>query len=54
MKRILNVIAFALVLAMLAPTIADACSGHRSKTKVTKCSSYTNITGTTHSTCRSR
>ena len=49
MKHILNTLAFALVLAVLAPTIADACSGHR---KPVKCTSYTNINGTTRSTCR--
>ena len=50
MKRITNILAFALVLAVLAPTIADACAGH--KRKPTTCSSYTNITGTTRTTCR--
>ena len=50
MKRVFNVLPFALVLAMLAPTVADACAGHR---KPVKCTSYTNIiNGTTKSTCR--
>ena len=49
MKHILNVIAFALALAILIPTIADACSGHR---KPVRCSSYTNINGTTKSVCQ--
>ena len=39
-----NTIAFALVFAVLAPTFADACAGHR---KPVKCTSYTNINGTT-------
>ena len=50
MTHILNAIAFALVLAILVPTIADACSDH--KRKPVKCSSYTNINGTTRTTCR--
>ena len=50
MKRIFNVLAFALVLAVLAPSIASACSDH--KRKPTACTSYTNITGTTRTTCR--
>jgi hypothetical protein len=50
MKHILDIIALALVLAILVPTIADACPGH--KCKPTTCTSYTNITGTTRTTCR--
>lgn len=50
MKHIFNVLAFALTLAIVAPTIADACSGHRRKP--TTCSAYTNINGTTKTTCR--
>jgi len=49
MNRIFSILAFALALAILTPTIASACSGHR---KPVKCSSYTNINGTTKSTCR--
>ena len=49
MRHTLNALAFALVVAVLAPTIAEACAGHR---KPVKCTSYTNITGTTRSTCR--
>ena len=50
MKRIFSALAFALVLAVLTPAIASACSDH--KRKPTTCSSYTNINGTTRTTCR--
>jgi hypothetical protein len=50
MKHIFGVVAFALALAVLAPTLADACAVH--KRKPTTCTSYTNITGTTRTTCR--
>ena len=46
--RILTTIV--LVVAFLTPTVAEACAGH--KRKPVKCSSYTNINGTTKSTCR--
>lgn len=39
-----------MLLAILAPSIADACAGHRRKP--TTCSSYSNINGTTRTTCR--
>ena len=42
-------LAIALIVFILTPTLAEACSGHR---KPTRCSSYTNINGTTKSTCR--
>lgn len=42
--------AIALTLALLAPTIANACSDH--KRKPVRCTSYTNINGVTRSTCR--
>ena len=50
MKRISNVLDFALVISILTPAIAGACSDH--KRKPTTCTSYTNITGTTRTTCR--
>ncbi len=49
MKHIFSVVAFSLALAVLVPTLADACAGHR---KPVKCTRYTNINGTTRSTCR--
>jgi hypothetical protein len=42
----------ALLLALVAP--ASACDGHKHKSKVVKCSSYTTVTGTTKTTCRTR
>jgi hypothetical protein len=45
----MKIVALAVVLAVLSPVVAEACSGHR---KPVKCSSYTNINGTTKSTCR--
>jgi hypothetical protein len=42
-----TVIAFTL-LALLVPSIASACPDR----KPVRCSSYTSINGTTHSTCR--
>ena len=40
------------LLALVAP--ASACDGHKYKSKVVKCSSYTTVTGTTKTTCRTR
>ncbi|WP_456633988.1 hypothetical protein [Bradyrhizobium sp. USDA 10063] len=45
-----HILAFTLALAVLAPATADACSDHRRKP--VHCTSYTNINGTTKSTCR--
>jgi hypothetical protein len=45
----LNIWIIAFALLVLTPSLAEACSGHR---KPVKCSSYTNINGTTRSTCR--
>ncbi|MEY9493798.1 hypothetical protein [Bradyrhizobium elkanii] len=50
MKRVLNTIAIAVVLTFLMPSLSWACSDH--KRKPVKCTSYTNINGTTKSTCR--
>jgi hypothetical protein len=44
-----NILAIAFAIFVLTPSLAEACSGHR---KPVKCSSYTNINGTTRSTCR--
>lgn len=40
------------IAALIVSSAAQA--GHKNKTKTTTCSSYTNINGTTKSTCKSR
>ena len=45
-------IAILTTLAILVPTVAEA--GKYSKRSTTTCSSYTYITGTTKTTCRTR
>ena len=44
----MKTLVIAIVLALLAPSIASACPNR----KPVRCSSYTNINGTTHSRCR--
>jgi hypothetical protein len=45
-----TLIAILVSFAVLAPSLAEA--GSSKKTKVTTCSSYTYITGTTKTSCR--
>jgi len=45
----MKIFTIVLALSIVLPSIAEACSGHR---KPVRCSSYTNINGTTKSTCR--
>ena len=52
-KTMKTLIAILVALAVLAPSVAEA-GKYSSKSKVTTCSSYTTIVGTTRTTCRSR
>lgn len=45
----LKIATLIMTVCILLPSVAEACSGHR---KPVRCSSYTNINGTTKSTCR--
>ena len=49
-KSMKTLTTIAVIAFLLMPSIAEACSDH--KRKPVKCSGYTNINGTTKSTCR--